>query len=117
MFLSLLRWLGLDKPNVIVGLRPHRTVDLDLPYDAAYDRVISALDSVLGANVRDARRETGEIDADFGTIGSERIRVSLERLGDGDTRVHIEARYPAASKARERSLAVATLANYLSSEL
>jgi len=113
MFKSLKQWLGIEPLKPLVGFRPHRTVEMAVPYDVAYDRVHAAMDSVLGANVRDADRKTGIIDADFGTIGSERIRASVERIDDATSRVHIEARFAASAAPQERSNAVDALANSL----
>jgi len=117
MFRGLLSWLGLDAPRPIVGLRPHRTVDVPNPYDVAYDRALAAMDAVLGANVRDADRATGVIDGDFGTIGGERLRVTLARTGAATTRADIEARFQADAQPRARSAAVDALAEYLSQPL
>jgi len=114
MFASLKRWLGIEPLKPLVGFRPHRTVEMAVPYDAAYDRVYAAMDAVLGANVRDADRATGIIDADFGTIGSERIRATVERLDGATSRVHVEARYAASVAPQERSRAVDALADALS---
>ena len=113
MFSSLKRWLGIEPLKPLVGFRPHRTVDVGAPYDATYDRVYAAMDAVLGANVRDADRKTGVIDADFGTIGSERIRATVERLDDATSRVHVEARFAASAAPQERSNAVDALADSL----
>ena len=71
------------------------------------------MDAVLGANVRDADRATGIVDAEFGTIGSERIRATVERVDDASSRIHIEARYPATATPPERSSAVDALAQAL----
>ena len=113
MFKSLKQWLGIEPLKPLVGFRPHRTVEIAVPYDVAYDRVYAAMDAILGANVRDAERKTGIIDADFGTIGSERIRAWVERIDDASSRVHVEARYPATATPPERSNAVDALADSL----
>ncbi len=113
MFNSLKAWLGIEPIKPRVGLRPHRTVEVASDYDATYDRVHAAMETVLGANVRDADRKTGIIDADFGTIGSERLRASVERVDDANARVHIEARYPATKTPPTRSGAVDALATHL----
>jgi hypothetical protein len=113
LFRSLLAWLGHTPPITRVGLRPHRAVDLDLPFDDAYERVMHGIDVVLGANVRSADRARGEIEADFGLIGSERMRATLQRLDGGRTRVDIEAIYAANAAPPQRSSIVEALAEWL----
>ncbi len=116
MFRSLLRWLGLDAPRSVVGLRPHRTVEMPCSFEDAYARALAAMDAVLGANVRDADPVSGIIDAEFGMIGSERIRAAVESGDATHSRVHIEARYIATAVAPTRSLAVDALAEALAKD-
>ena len=117
MLRSLKRWLGIEPLKPRVGFRPHRTVDVPAPYDAVYDRTYAAMTAVLGANVRDADRKTGIIDAEFGMVGSERIRATVERIDDANSRVYVEARYPATATPPERSGAVDALAASLMAPL
>lgn len=115
MFKGLLSWLGLDDARRVVGFRPHRRVDVAEPVGAVYERVMEAMTTTLGANVRDADRAGGTVDADFGTIGGERLRVTISAVDGGTSRVDIEARYPAGTRPRERSAAVEALAGVLAS--
>lgn len=108
----LLRWLR-PETSAKVGLRPHREVTLALHYDAAYTRVLEALDAALGANVTIDDRRTGLIEAGFGLINSERVRVSLERSGESSTLVRIEAFYAAGVAVPEKSRSVEALADAL----
>lgn len=108
----LLRWLR-PQTTAKVGLRPHRDVTLALDYDGAYSRVLETLDAALGANVTIDDRRAGLIEAGFGLINSERVRVSLEHESGTVTRARIEAFYPAGVAIPERSKAVEALADAL----
>ena len=114
---GLLSWLGLERPSSRVSLRPHRAVELPLSLQAAHRRCLDALDSVLGATVYadEVHDEQGSafIEAGFGLVQSERLRVFLNRIGDTHTNARIEAIYPANITSSERSLAVETLAETL----
>lgn len=107
------RWLGLAKPAPAVGLRPHRDVELPCDYDAAYSRVLSAIELTLGANVAIDDRRSGLIEAAFGLVNSERVRCSFERLDPSNTRVRIEAFFPAGAMIQTNSRAVDALADTL----
>jgi hypothetical protein len=106
------RWLNLAQDRQRVGLRPHRDVALRLDYDAAYDRVLAAIESALGAYVAIDDRRGGTIEAAFGLVNNERVRCRLQRAGDV-TAVRIEAFFPAGSAVHERSAAVDALADAL----
>lgn len=106
------RWLDLTKNRQRVGLRPYRDVVVDAGYDSAYDRVLGAIERVLGANVAAADRNGGTIEASFGLVNSERVRCTLQRLDDR-TAVRVEAFFPAGAVVRERSRAVNALADAL----
>jgi hypothetical protein len=101
------RWLGVEKKRV--GLRPHRDLQLCEGIDAAYARVLEAIEVTLGANVTIDDRAGLFIEAGFGLVNSERIRCSFDARDPADTRVRIEAIYPAASEIPERSRAVEAL--------
>lgn len=107
------RWLNLAQDRQRVGLRPHRDVMLPLEYDAAYDRVLAAIESALGAYVAIDDRRGGTIEAAFGLVNNERVRCTLERGSGAATAVRIEAFFPAGSAVRERSAAVDALAGAL----
>jgi len=109
----ILRWLGLEKPVAKVGLRPHRTVELPLTYDAAYSRVLEAIELVLGANVSINDRRGRLIEAGFGLVNNERVRCSFDILAADRTGVSIEAIFPAGVTIPEHSRAVDALANAL----
>jgi len=110
---ALLKWLGLERGPAQVGLRPHRVLELDRGYDAAYESCLAGIDTVLGATVYVDDRKTGFIEAGFGLVNSERLRISLEPLDTAHTRVRIEAFYPATVKPPAASLSVDALANAL----
>jgi len=108
----LLKWLR-PETTANVGLRPHRDVTLPLAYDDAYRRVLETLDATLGANVTIDDRRGGLIEAGFGLINSERVRVSLERIEDASTLARIEAFYAAGATVPAKSRAVEVLADAL----
>jgi hypothetical protein len=109
----LMRWLGFGKPAPAVGLRPHRDVELPLDYDAAYAKVLSAIELTLGANVTVDDRRTGCIEAAFGLVNNERVRCRLERSDASHTHVRIEAFFPAGASIQSRSRAVEALGDSL----
>ena len=109
----MLRWLGLEKRNPRAGLRPHRDLELPLPYDEAYDRVLLAIERVLGANVSVDDRKGGTIDAAFGLVNNERVRCSFHRIDDAHTGLRVEAHFPAGVTIPETSRAVDALADDL----
>jgi hypothetical protein len=108
----LLKWLR-PETSAKVGLRPHRNVTIALDYDAAYSRVMAVIDQTLGANITIDDRRGGLIEAGFGLINSERVRVNLERQGDATTLARIEAFYAAGAVVPDKSAAVEVLANAL----
>ncbi len=112
----ILRWLRLSA-RAPVGLHPRRDVELAEDYDAAYARVLAAIERVLGANVSTVDRLGGKIEARFGLVNNERIVCALERLDAARTRVRIEAHFPAGTNVTRRSLAVDVLADTLSSSV
>lgn len=109
----LVRWLNLAKDRQLVGLRPHRDLELPLGYDAVYDRVLLAVERVLGASIAIDDRRGGTIEAAFGLVDSERVRCSVQPIDETHTAVRIEAFFPARATVRDRSLAVDTLADTL----
>ncbi|HTV93092.1 MAG TPA: hypothetical protein VMG98_10270 [Verrucomicrobiae bacterium] len=112
---GLLESIGLRKrQRPRVGLRPHRTVSVPLGVDAAYERVLDAFARVLGANIYVDDRSTHMIEAGFGLVNAERLRVSLESQGATQTTVHIEAFYPAGTERPPNSRSVDALADALS---
>ena len=94
-------------------MRPHRNVELPFGYDAAYSRVLEALDATLGANVSIDDRKGRLIEAGFGLLRSERIRVSFDLLEEQRTSVRVEAFYLAGTEIKARSAAVDALADAL----
>jgi hypothetical protein len=106
------KWL---KPQTSsrIGLRPHRVVELPLAYDAAYSRVLEAIEVTLGANVYIDDRKSRFIEAGFGLVNNERVRASFETPSESVTSVRIEAYFPAGAKIPEKSAAVDALANTL----
>ncbi|MBV8434845.1 MAG: hypothetical protein JO029_11255 [Candidatus Eremiobacteraeota bacterium] len=109
----ILKWLGFEKPSAAIGLRPHRDVELPVDYDAAYARVLSGIELVLGANVSLDDRRGGTVEATFGLVNSERIRCTLTRVDPTCTHVRVEAFFPAGAAVPARSRAVEALAETL----
>ena len=105
-----LKWLKPETSSRI-GMRPHRTLELAAKFDEAYDRVMRELNRKLGANISVDDRKTGFIEATFGLINSERLRVNVESVDEAHTRVRIEAYYPAGMTIAEKSANVDALAN------
>lgn len=89
----ILRWLGLtiERPTGI-AVRPSRTIEVALPYEAAYDRCLQGLRDVAGANIAAADPAGGTIDASFGLINSERIACTVRRIDADRSQVTIESR-------------------------
>jgi hypothetical protein len=110
----ILKWLRPDTTTRI-GMRPHRIVELELAIDDAYRHVLKLVDHELGANTSIEDPQTHFIEATFGLINSERIRINLEKIDKTHTRIRIEAYFPANMKIAEKSLAVETLARALGS--
>jgi hypothetical protein len=107
------RWLNLAKDRQKVGLRPHRDIELAEGYDAAFGRVLRAVDAALGAYVCVNDRRGGFVEAAFGLVNNERVRCSLRSIDDAHTAVRIEAFFPAGAAVHARSQAVDALADYL----
>ena len=89
----LLRWLGLtiDRPEGL-SVRPARTLEVTLPFEAAFERCMSGLRDAVGANIAAYDREAGTIEASFGLINSERIACLVRGGGDTTSLVTIESR-------------------------
>ncbi|HLX26152.1 MAG TPA: hypothetical protein VKR05_04105 [Candidatus Cybelea sp.] len=109
----ILKWLR-GTPKRSVGLRPHRDVEVDGDFEAAYDRVLEAIEVAIGANVLYGDRASGTIEAAFGLVNNERVRCTLYRISDLVTGVRIEATYPAGIEIPQTSRAVDALADTLS---
>jgi hypothetical protein len=107
-----LKWLRPETSSRI-GMRPHQNVELALSIDAAFDRVLHMLDRELGANISVDDRKTHFIEATFGLVKSERLRIYFETIDDAHTLVRIEAYYQAGMTIAEKSMAVETLAKAL----
>lgn len=106
-------WLGWRREPVRVGLRPRRDVRVALSYEDAYARVLDLIERVLGANVYADDRGGGTIEAAFGLVRNERIRVTFERAGDRETHIRIEGLFPAGVEIPMHSRAVDALADAL----
>jgi hypothetical protein len=89
----ILRWLGLtiERPTGI-SVRPSRTVEVELPYEAAYARCLSGLRDVAGANISSESAAGGTIEGTFGLINSERIACTVRRVDANRSEVTIESR-------------------------
>jgi hypothetical protein len=106
------KWLK-PKTSSRIGLRPHRVVELPISYDAAYSRVLKAIEVTLGANVYIDDRKGRFIEAGFGLVNNERVRATFENPSETVTRVRVEAYFPAGAKIPQKSAAVDALANTL----
>lgn len=109
----LLKWLRPDTSSKI-SLRPRRDVMLAEPYDVAYAKTLDAIERVLGANVTVDDKPGKFLEASFGLVNNERIRCSFEEANPGETRVRIEALFPAGATVPAESRAVNALAAALS---
>jgi hypothetical protein len=106
------KWLRPERPPG-VALHPTQTVELDLPYEVAFDRCIEGIEGVLGGVVQDRDVEGGRINATFGLVNSERITVTLQRKAEGGTRVIIESRRGLTAEPARGSQYVTALAHFL----
>lgn len=113
-FHELLVSLGLRKRIAPpIGLRAHRDVVVALGIDAAHERVLDALTKTLGANAYLDDRIAHVIEAGFGLVNAERVRVTLESVGPLQTQVRIEAQYRAGVERPSQSRNVDALADAL----
>ena len=112
----LLKWLRPETSSRI-GMRPHKNVELPLPIDEAHDQVLKQLDQTLGANISVDDRKTHFIEATFGLVKSERLRINFEAMDGSHTLVRIEAHYQAGMTIAEKSTAVEALAKALEAEV
>lgn len=110
----LLKWLGFfkDRPAGI-SVRPSRTFTIHLEYDAAFERCVRGLEDVLGAHVRERDRDSGNIEATFGLMFSERVACSLRRDGGNTTQVTLESRRIAGSELPKRSAVLDRLESWM----
>ena len=110
----LLRWLGfLDAKPASLAVRPTISLTLELPYGAAFARALVATRDIVGATLDHADESTGEIDASFGLINSERIAIRLLRVDDAHTSARIESRRPAGTTLPQTGAVLTRLERYL----
>jgi hypothetical protein len=98
-----------------VALHPSRTVEIELPKDAAFDRCRYGIEHVLGGVVREEHRAEGTLEATFGLIYSDRLTCTLVAIDGAHTRVIIETRRGAQAANNAPSPYVKALADYLTS--
>jgi hypothetical protein len=106
------KWLRPERPPG-VALHPSRTIELDVPFETAFDRCIDGIEGALGGVIRERDAQNGTIEATFGLVNSERLSVSLDRTADGRTRVLIESRRGLTTEPARGSQYVDALAGYL----
>jgi hypothetical protein len=106
------KWLRPERPPG-VALHPSRTVEVDMPFEVAFDRCIEGIEGSLGGVVRDRDPQRGTIEATFGLVNSERLNVTLERMQDGRTRVIIDSRRGLSMEPARSSQYVDALAQFL----
>jgi hypothetical protein len=106
------KWLRPQRPSG-VALHPSRTIEVDMPFEVAFDRCIEGIEGALGGVVRERNPERGTIEATFGLVNSERMSVALQRMDDGRTRVIIESRRGLTTEPARSSQYVDALAQYL----
>ena len=111
LFKGVLGWLGLDRPEPGIGLRPHGEFEIACGAEGAHARCVDALINVAGANIQADDGTT--IEAGFGVVNSERVRIALQPIDAATTRVRIEAFYPARLAPPPRSMAVDALTRAL----
>lgn len=109
------KWLRPERPAG-VALHPTRTVNLDEPAAAAFDRCVAGIESVLGGVVRESDRQRGTIDATFGLVNSERISVTVEAIDESHARAIIESRRVLTAEPARTSQYVSALARYLEAQ-
>jgi len=112
VFRRLIAWLGIDARKT-VALHPSRTVELDLPADAAFDRCRHGVEDVLGGVVREAYRDRGTLEATFGLIYSDRLTCTVVPIDAAHARVIIETRRGAQAGLTAPSPYVKALADFL----
>jgi hypothetical protein len=110
----LLKWLR-PPTSSRIALRPQRTLELPVAYEALYDRVLDALRVKLGANVYVDDRAGRSIEAGFGLVNSERLRVSFDVTDASRTVARIEAIFPAGMSVPPRSASLDALADAIES--
>jgi hypothetical protein len=106
------KWLRPERPAGI-ALHPSRTLELDMPYNVAFDRCIEGIEGALGGFVSERDKEHGRIEATFGLVNSERLSVTLQRMDDGRTRGIIESRRRLSMEPARGSQYVDALAQFL----
>ena len=107
-----LKWLRAGT-SAKISLRPRQDVTLASNYGDAYAKTLDAVERILGANPTVNDKPGKLIEASFGLVNSERIRISFESKSETETTVRIEALYPAGAAIPADSRAVTTLANAL----
>lgn len=106
------RWLHVERPPG-VALHPSKTIDLDMPAQAAFERAVHGIDFVLGGAVRESNAQRGTIEATFGLVNSERMTVSVTAIDESHARVVIESRRGVSGQSPPSSQYVDALAAYL----
>jgi hypothetical protein len=89
-----LKWLRGDRPAG-VALHPSRTIDVESPAAAAFDRCIAIVQDDLGGHVTGSVRPSS-IEAAFGLVNSERLTISIEPMEQTSCRVTLQSRRIAA---------------------
>jgi hypothetical protein len=105
----ILKWLRPDTSSKI-NLRPHKDLTLQKPYEEAYSDVLRAIELILGANIYIDDKKGRTIEAGFGLVNNERIRVSFDTPNETTTNIRIEALFRAGAAVPETSHAVDALA-------
>ncbi|MDQ2866135.1 MAG: hypothetical protein M3R51_07895 [Candidatus Eremiobacteraeota bacterium] len=104
-----MKWLR-PQTTARVGLRPHRTLEVPRALADAYDCALVQLEAALGANVAVDDRPGRFIEAGFGVINNERVRITFDPIDAARTSVRIEAFFRAGAAVPQRSAAVEALA-------
>lgn len=106
------KWLRPERPSG-VALHPSQTIELDVPFDAAFQLCIRGIESVLGGVVRESDPQRGRIDATFGLVNSERLTVIVERIDESRSRAIVESRRGLSMEPARSSQYVSALADFL----
>jgi hypothetical protein len=115
LFTWLLRKMRIDREPV--GLRPHREFVAPVTRARAFALAVETIERTIGASIYRADEPAGTIEAAFGLVNHERLFVTLEAAGDEQTRIIVEAFYPAGLTRPQRSQAVEVLADTLESRI
>ncbi len=108
----LTRWLGVEAPGPLVGLRLRREFSLPGSFASGMALVNDAVTLCLGANVEERDDAQGTLSCSFGLI-EQRERLTMHvHAHDGIAIIEIEVTFPAGRQAAATSQALEELRRY-----